>query len=209
MRIEFTSQPAREPVLLATVKDALNISFSDKDAFIGTLIAGARAAVENHTGLCLITRGANIYLDAWPVENKGSWWSGTREGLVSDVVGLSGELAFSVRPIQSITSIVTIATDGTETIWDTSNYYLQPGVDARLHPNVGSSWPTPGRVADGVRISASVGFGSDWNQVPSDLRAAITKIVAHMYEHRGDDGGAALIDSGAASLLNPYRTKRI
>lgn len=52
-----------EPLTLGQVKDHLNITFTDNDAYLERLIKHCRAAVEKYTGLSIVEKSITIHLD--------------------------------------------------------------------------------------------------------------------------------------------------
>jgi uncharacterized phiE125 gp8 family phage protein len=67
--------------------------------------------------------------------------------------------------------------------------------------------PAPGRLAAGIEIEVTVGYGDSAPDVPEPLRQAIRLLLAHWYENRGLSaaGGAAVLPATAAALIAPYR----
>ena len=65
--------------------------------------------------------------------------------------------------------------------------------------------PLPGRAASGIEIRFTAGYGAAPGDVPEALRQGLRLLVAHLYEHRGDDMETAASASGAVRLWQPYR----
>ena len=59
-----------------------------------------------------------------------------------------------------------------------------------------------------VQIDFTAGFGADPANIPTPLRQALLLLVAHFYEHRGDDG-APPIPMMVDALIAPYRGMRL
>jgi hypothetical protein len=63
--------------------------------------------------------------------------------------------------------------------------------------------------ANGVEICFTAGYGKNPEDVPAALRQGMRLIVAHLYEHRGEDPESALEASGAGALFRPFRAMRL
>ncbi|WP_308908964.1 head-tail connector protein [Pseudokordiimonas caeni] len=205
MRIEIPTPPAHPPVLLAELKTHLRIDHEDEDPALASLVAAATDAIEQATCLMLVGRVVDLYLTAWPTSADNSWWDGVRTGSVSDS-NTALSLPLPVRPTRQLLGIDRMEANGSPTALDASGVYLQPGTSPALCRLRDTSWPTPGRPVDGIRLRLMAGFGDDWNSVPAALRQSVLKLAAHLHVHRGDAESAAPVESaGIASLLAPYR----
>ena len=65
----------------------------------------------------------------------------------------------------------------------------------------------PTRIAAGIEIDITAGFGDAAADVPEPLRHAIRLLAAHWYDNRGvvAAGARATVPSTVAALLVPYR----
>ena len=66
----------------------------------------------------------------------------------------------------------------------------------------------PGRVAAGIEIDVSVGFGDAASDVPEPLRQAIRLLIAHWYENRrvaSTVGESSVLPATVSALIAPYR----
>jgi len=213
MRIVQTSTPNREPLLLDEVKEHLRIDSDHEDAKIAGLIAAARAAVEMASGLYLIDREIDIFIDGWgdiqPVGVKSC------HGDLDHVVpsnAFNSKALLPLKPVSGVNAIVLIDEEDSETEWNAANYQLQAGLEPKLSLTSGASWPTPPRRIEGIKISLTTGFGSDWNAVPETLRQAIMMMATKLYVARGDEDMSQvnlLKSSGASELLQSFRQVRI
>lgn len=214
MRIVLADKPIVEPVLLAEVKEHVRIDGVVEDAKLASLIASARAMVEAWTGLVLISRAADIYLDHWhdhrdqrPLPNPM-----ILDGTAFGFSGSERSVLLPLRPLQSITSISLFDDQSNETNWATSNYYFQGGLSPAISLRNQAAWPLPLRPVDGVKISVVAGYGDSWNDVPDDILQALLNVTAFLYFNRGDEAmsvGSVLTSSGAKALLSPYRLLRV
>lgn len=188
MPLILNTPPATEPVSLAEAKAHLRVTHADDDAYITSLVVGARRAVEARTGLALIDQGWSQWLDRWP-----------------DCAAAS----LSLAPVSAITDIVTYGEDGTPATYDAAHYYLdaasKPG-RAVIRP--GRLPPLAGRRVNGIEVRFTAGFGALPAAVPQDLKQALLLLVAHWFENRGD-GGAASLPLPAAEILSRHRIARL
>ena len=164
MGLKIVTAPQSEPVSLPDMKDHLRVTGTDEDALITTLIEAAREYCEAYQNRAYITQTWELALDEWP-EN--------------------GIICIPKPPLQSVTSIKYYGTDGTEYIWDQSDYQVdihrQPG---RVAPMYGKTWPlTTLRPMNGIIITFVAGH-ADAEGVPERVKQAIKVLVGHLYEHR-------------------------
>ena len=69
---------------------------------------------------------------------------------------------------------------------------------------------SPGRAANGIEVRFVAGYGSGFADVPQPLRQGIVQLAAFLFENRGDAvSEAAILDSGAAGLWQPYTVARL
>lgn len=118
-------------------------------------------------------------------------------------------------PVASITSIKYQDEDDVEQTVATSVYYLKKGASSSeilLQPD--QEWPSDVHERE---QSILVTFETEAHRSLGRARAAILRLVAFLYENRGDcdplDGGGsmrtALTGSGAAALLDQVRVSRV
>jgi uncharacterized phiE125 gp8 family phage protein len=183
----LTSPPAVEPISLAEAKAHLRVSETAEDGLIGTLIVSARRHVEAATGLGLISQGWSVFLDRFP------------DG---------PELALPLWPLIAVGDVKVFGEDDVASIVDPSHYFTDKVArPARLVLRFSRIWPRPGRVANGIEVQVTVGFGAAAADVPAPLREAILKLLAHWFERRGDETGD--VPLGLEALLQPYRSARL
>jgi len=189
MASTLLTAPSVEPISLTEAKAHLRIDHTAEDDTITEMIVAARQALEDSSGLALITQSWRVALDAWP--------------------GLFVELP--KRPAQSVTEVRVTNLNGVETIIESAAYDLKSaGGLARLVKTPAAVWPTPGRLAGGIEIDYVAGYGDAAANVPRALRQALLMVIAHVYENRelmGDAG--APLPAGVDALIAPYRRVRL
>lgn len=202
-----TAPPGAEPLTLEETRLHLRISHDADDSLIAGLIATARMLCEQMTGMALINRDYSLWLDSWPGQENLPWWDGAREG-VRTRSGLA--LMLPRPPLCTVSGIYTYDASGAAETFASARYYVdtmrRPG---RVVLQDGQSPPQPERVANGIEIRYTAGFGTAPQAVPAMLRQGMKQLVAHMYENRGDAAERALELSGAGILFRPFRMMRL
>jgi uncharacterized phiE125 gp8 family phage protein len=192
MPLILTSGPAVEPVTLAEAKTHLRVDGSAEDTLIASLIVTSRLHVEAAVGLALIAQSWSYFRDAWPP-------------------GPSLELP--LRPVQSIAAVRLYDENAVATPLDPATYFLDGAANPpRLVRQGAPIWPKPGRIANGIEVAFSAGYGSAAADVPGPIRQAILLLVAHWYEHRSPlEAGAHAepVPDMVSELLAPYRSVRL
>ena len=184
-RLAETAAPEAEPLALDDVKTFLRVDQDDEDDEISALIATAREVCESITGRSLISRGYSLYLDCWPEAR---------------------DILLPQPPLISVAHIHVYAADNTSVTVATDDYYVDAiGAPGRIVLTEEALPPCPGRIANGIEVQFTAGYGAAPEDVPPMLRQGMKQIVAHLYEHRGDSPDQALVASGAAVLFQPYR----
>jgi uncharacterized phiE125 gp8 family phage protein len=183
-----TSEPAAEPISTADAKTHLRVTGSGDDTYIDTLVKMARRHVERVCGLSLITQTRALRLDAFPCEDA---------------------IELPYGPLQSVSSVAYLDSDGTSQTWSSSNYRADIySLPPRVALAYGVTWPTTRGVSHSVTVTYIAGYGAAGSSVPADIIHAMKLIVGHLYETREQtSAGFELkeIPMGAAALLAPYR----
>ena len=198
LRLTLTAPPSVEPITLAEAKVFLRVDISNDDALIVALVTAAREACERFTGRVLVTQTWTLFRDNWP-----------------------GRAAVEIPrpPLLSIVHVKTYDDTDTATVWAASNYFVDTASEpGRLIARTGVALPEATRPAAGIEIRFVAGYAADESGSPSDLVGnipgglieGVRRLVAYLYENRGECGAneaAAL--SGATLLWRPYQVKRL
>lgn len=189
MSFILTSPPALEPVALAEAKAHLRVTHTDEDALISGLIVSARWQVEAATSLRLISQGWSIFADRWPKD---------------------GVLHLPLAPLIAVNDVTVFGEDDTPSVIDPAHYIVDPASrPPRLILRPDRVWARPGRIADGIEIAVTAGFGTAPGDVPAPLRQAMLRLIAHAYENRGNDEAVRQPPPGFAALVAPFREARL
>lgn len=158
---KLITAPVSEPLSLDDAKDHLGIMADEtgEDDKILSYISAARAVVESQSGLQLLTATYDVYFDRF-----------------------ESEMVIHKSPIQSITSIKYIDTDGVEQTISASDYKLN---DVRKFPSIkaayGKSWPSTRCEDNAVVIRFVSGFTSS-TLVPDQAIHAIKLLIRQWYD---------------------------
>lgn len=209
-RLTLVTPPATLPLTLNEAKSHLRLE-SDQAADDAAVMALIRAAVdqcEQFTGRALVTQVWSIFRDTWPGKLVEPLWEGVRIG--ADLETPARSLDLPKPPLQSVGHVKTYDESDVGTVWASSNYFVDTASEpGRLVVRTGQVFPVPTRASNGIEIQFSAGYGNNPADVPVDLTSGLLRIVAHLFERRGDDPADAMASSGAASLWRPYRAVRV
>jgi len=195
MFTRIVTPPAIEPISLTEAKKHLRLAVSDADALaytaedakITALIAAAREHVEAITRRALITQTWDAVIDEFP-------W------------GL--EIVLPYAPLQSVTSISYLDTDG---VAATFTDFAADLFGSCIRLNYEESWPDI-RSESQITIRFVCGYGATADTVPASIRQAMLLIIGHLFENAEDTvnsnlGGSSImrLPLGVDALLAPFR----
>lgn len=182
MGLRLTTPPAVEPITLTEAKTHLRVSGTDDDDRITALIAAAREEAETITGRAFITQTWRLTLDRFP---------------------LAGPIVLPRPPLQSITSLAYVDSDGASQTWDAANYRVsannEPG---RIEPAYNEVWPTTRLVSEAATVTYAAGYGDAASDVPGGIKNAILLLVERYYDACCD---AEKMRRTIESLLSKYK----
>lgn len=177
------TDPAKEPVLPEEFKEDGRINYTDHDPALQHIITEARQWAEgNELQRALITQ---------TVTEK------FRE--------FKGDLELRWSPVQSITTVAYVDTDGTtQTLADTVYELGEHLGIAVCRLKFSQTWPTTRDQKDAVTITYVAGYGDDRHDVPLQIRQAMKLYAVYRYDGSVDD--QLLV--AARRLLGPLSAKR-
>ena len=162
--LKLVTAATEEPVTLQDVREFLKVEVTDDDTLIISLIKTARRHAETFTRRAFITQTWKLTLDKFPA---------------SDV-----PLLIPRAPLQSVSSVKYIDTDGVTQTLATSKYIVDiENTPGRISPAFGEVWPDTRSRIGAVTIEFVAGYGNP-STVPEGLKTAIRLLVAHWYETR-------------------------
>lgn len=215
MQLKLKTGPSLEPVSSAEAKLYLKIdSDTTDDTLIAALITAARRYVEEYLGRALITQTWELFLDGIGTSLPALLEDAYEELYQTEFVPSSMRSIVLPRPpLLTVTSIKCYDEDDVESTWASTNYrvdtYSEPG---RVLLAANGEWPTDLRAQQAILVTFTAGYGATAADVPDDIRTAIKRVIAGMYEGRQDEvigTVAAKLDFTAKALLAPYRVVQL
>ncbi len=175
--------PGMEPILPEELKENGRIDYTDHDPELQHLITEARLwAEENELQRALIT-----------------------QTIVEKFPFFLGWLELRWAPVQSITSVTYVDTNGDTQTLSTDIYELGSHLgigNVRLKSN--QTWPSTLDHPDSVTVTYVAGDGDDRHDVPLPIRQAIKAYALYRYDGSVDEP----LLMAARRLLGPYSLKR-
>ena len=164
MSLEQTSAPSVEPVTTTDQKDWMRVDGSDEDTLVGNLASASRAWFEMSTNRQLITATWTYKLSTFPA---------------------SGDLVLPISPLQSVTSITYIDTDGATQTWSSSLYIVDTASDrGAVRPIYDEDYPDSRGYVGDVTVTFVAGYGDASTDVPDGALTAIKVLAANWFENR-------------------------
>lgn len=173
-----TGLPSVEPITRAEAKLFLRETQDDQDAVIDRLIKYAREHIEKiASGRQLITATYEMTIDGFPTI-----------------------IYLPKAPVQSVTSIQYVDTDGDTQTLATSGYQTDFTSDpARIVEAYGEVWPETRDELNAVTVTFIAGFGDAASDVPENYKSLALRIVTDRFDvERGD----TVIGTSATSVPN-------
>jgi uncharacterized phiE125 gp8 family phage protein len=189
--IKISSAPTIEPVTVAELKTYMSLTGTAFDNMLTGLITACRDSIEKYSGRTFLTTTYELYFDRFPA---------------------CFELVFP--PIQSVTSIYYVNSDGVDTLLTASNYRVDlVSLYPRIEPAYGVSWPSTREVSNAVKVTYDAGYGATAAHVPQNIKSCIMAIASDMFEHRESNletvNGVLIENKSYKFLLNSFSIPRI
>lgn len=186
------TEPTIEPVTVSDAKAFARIDTSADDTLLATLIKAARKECESKTKRQLVTATLDLVLDEFPGDN--------------DAIELPRP------PLQSVTAITYVDTDGVTQTLDTAQYAVDTdSCPGRVSLAYNCSWPSTRDIRGAVRIRYVAGWPivASNATTPDDLCVWIMHQATTRYALReAFISGTAIVDAPSRfmdSLLDAYR----
>lgn len=164
MEYSVTTEPVIEPITVEELKLFGRIDGDDEDSLISDFIISARLATEQYLRRSLITRTIQASLDYW----------------------LENQLDLPMPPLISVSKVATVDEDGTETEYDSDNYYVvTDSVPGKVIIKSGITKPyNYDREKGGIIVEYTAGYGTNRDDVPNPIRIGIMLWAMNIYENR-------------------------
>lgn len=186
MALKLITAPAENPVDSATVKAHLRVIGSSEDSLIAIYTSAATSALDGPTGLlgrALVTQTWEYVLDSFPSE-----W-----------------IELPLPPLQSVTSIKYIDTDGVEQTLSSARYTVDSASDPGGVVVDADGWPETYDTVNAVKIRFVAGYASAAD-VPAPIRAAMLLHIGDLFENRQIGTERQVFTNPAYDALTyPYR----
>ena len=181
MNLTRTFDAESESLSLTDAKDQLRITTTDDDDALRIFIAGIRHRTEQYLGRTLVTSIWELKLDCF-----------------------ASVIELPMYPIQSITSVQYVDTDGDSQTLSSNLYQFDKG--GRLLSAYAQTWPSTRSQLDAVTITYVAGETHAGNVVP-DVKLAMLLWIGACDLNRENIAFSpvATIPDGAMALLAPHR----
>lgn len=212
MALQIVTAPTVEPVSLQEARGYARVDddFTKDDGLISNLIIAARQDAEKITWRALVTQTWKLVADRFPRPGNGytaAIWYGPQWGNMPGPITmapLDGKTGYEIflpkPPLQSVTSIKYIDTDGAQQTLDPSLYIVDTASEpGRLTPAYGQTWPTIREQANAVEIVFVCGYGLA-AAVPAGIKRWMQIRVDTLYNNREE---VAILSKGKVEIL-PY-----
>lgn len=173
MAYKVISVPASEPITLSEAKNYLKVedSYTDDDTLITAIITSVRQYIETYLSTALITQTIEEKWDYIDVRNYQ----------------VRQNFNLGVNPVQSVTSITYIDTDGDSQTWSASEYVVDTHRQvARIGIKNGYTWPSIQDEINAFTVTYIAGYGDAASDVPGNILQAMRYLIATYYENRTD-----------------------
>ncbi len=170
-----TVAPASEPVTLVEAKTYCRVEGSDSDAELNTMIAAARAFVEDYCGIKLVSQTVVLRCSSF-----------------CDLIDLP------VAPVISVSSITYLDSAGAEQTLPTDVYEaVLVGLEPHIRLKVGQSWPAVRCASDAIRVTVVAGYAA----LPAPIKHAMLLMLSDWFDNRA----VGSFPDGAKALLSNHR----
>lgn len=167
-----TVDQANELWTTAEVKNYLKVDDATDDALIATMLKAARQAVESRQNISTLTKTIVQKLERFPSSYK----------VATDYENV---IKLLVYPVVNVSSITYLDENGVlQTL--AQNLYEVDTYRGIIGEAVDQDFPDTYLSLNDVTITYTAGFGTAATDCPSDIRIAVLKLIANMYDNRGD-----------------------
>lgn len=159
-------QGDEQVVTLAEAKEVLHVSGADHDSRIDSLIDAATELFSHRQQRKYLTETCVEYFDRWQRVIRPQW-----------------------SPLLAVTSIRYIDSAGAWQTLDAAAYIVDAASEpGRIMEAYGYSWPGIRGDANGIEITYTAGYGSEADEVPTRIRAAILQMVFFWFYNPASEG---------------------
>lgn len=196
-------------LLLATISDNTTTVYTDNiaDSSLGAAAPGTNTTVDPY--LLALISAARRYAE---ISTKRAMVTQTWDMTIDSFPQSSAQfIEIPMPPLQSVTSISYVDSNGATQVWDSNLYTVDTKREAgRVMPEYSQVWPTTRGHINDVTIRFVAGYGNA-NDVPATIKHAMLLMIGHWYEHREEVSAGVTMDKlplAAQHLLATYSVWR-
>jgi uncharacterized phiE125 gp8 family phage protein len=183
--VSITSEPTGEPVTLTELKAHLRVDSSLDDTELGDKLSEARKSIEQMTNRAFFTQTRTLSFSHFDYR--------------TDRIYLPG------APVASISNVAYVDLNGTNQVWDSTEYNLVAGEPSYLQLAYNENWPDHRGTRDRIIITYVCGK-DDVADIDVRVKAACKLHVELNYDREElRDKGADRIQVALDSLVNQLR----
>lgn len=180
----------------------LDTAYTTEDNLLTNMLNSAVSFVEKYTGRTLLTTGFLTYRD--------DFFSNYYNPYYEYNTGYYDYWELRKSLLQMVDSIQYYNTDNVLTTISTDVYYNTIENDySKILLNTGYNFPQDkAQRLQSIEIRFTAGYGDTSDDIPEDLKEAILRLIALMYENRGDcsiNSCSSLLDCSTKSLLSQFK----
>jgi uncharacterized phiE125 gp8 family phage protein len=180
--LQVVTPPSIEPFTTGdnTADDlclAARVSTSSPDvSLLSSYGTTARELIESWIGRAFITQTLRMGFDVFPFGSPDIRFIWNRFGIIR----------LPRNPVQSVSSIVYVAADGTTTTHSPTLYQVDTMREpARIAPAFSQVWPVARYTTfNAITVDFIAGYGATLGSVPARAKTAIRLLAAHLYANR-------------------------
>ena len=184
-----TVDQANELWTTAEVKNYLKVDDATDDALIAAMNKAARFEVESRQNISTLNKTIVQKLERFPSSYK----------VATDYENV---IKCLVYPLISVTSITYLDENGVSRVLNPSLYEVDT-YRGLITEAVDQDFPDTYLSLNDVTITYVAGFGTNATDCPSDIRIAVLKLIAAMYDNRTN--GIQRLPTAADIILNRYK----
>ena len=205
-RLRLLTPATTLPVTVEDLRAHSNITFSDDDPYLESLLWMATEAVEAKLQRQLMPATWGAYLDEF--DYSGVWSNqvvafGDPSYAPQQQNGTGGIIPLKINPVTSITSFTYVNTAGTTTaLVDGTDYTLDKQSEpARLTPYYNKTWPVTRIQPNAIVITFVAGYASA-SVIPKRILHTIHFLAGELYVNRGMDTDPARMKAWIDRMLH-------
>lgn len=167
--ITYATTPTEYPITAEQLKLHSHADGNDEDENFGLYVQAATRLAEKRLDRQIVTATLRVTYDKFPCA--------TRQNPESAIY-------LPRPPLQSVTSIGYVDTNGTTQTMATTDYIVDANSEpGRITPRYGDIWPTPRDQMNAVTVTYVAGYGNA-SAVPSSIKQWMLVVGAHWYRNR-------------------------